>query len=327
MLDVALQQIAELEADNERLRTHAASPADPGRTPHSVSDLARQAAKSSSEGLPYADGKSSPQERIALFRALFIGRADVYAKRWVNRRNGKVGWSPAEENPWEKNKSESERVFFPLTDQVITKHLRRPASEREELHAGLYPLLPDDTTHLLVCDFDGKSGGTGWKGDAQAYLRGCAEAGVPALLEISRSGEGAHVWIFFTAPVAAGLARALGMALVRRAIDARDGMSLSSYDRLIPSQDFVPTHSKKGARFGNLIALPLNGAAHAAGTTLFCDPATWTPYADQFAHLSQTRRLTPFRLKEIVDELGPLKAGPNPTSPKLPARPSAMRRG
>ncbi len=130
--------------------------------------------------------------------------------------------------------------------------------------------------------------------------------------------------MFFTEPVAAVAARTLGMGLIRQAIDARDGMSLSSYDRLIPSQDFVPIHSKKGARFGNLIALPLSGAAHASGTTLFRDPATWTPYRDQFAHLSGTRRLSPQRLTQILDELGPLKAGPSPVSPTLPARP---RRG
>jgi hypothetical protein len=297
MLDVALQQIADLETENERLRVRLSSAPGPTRLPASVTDLGIRPDKpdSPSEGLPYADGRSSPAERIALFRALFVGRTDVYARRWVSK-NGRVGWSPAEENPWEKNKLEHERVFFPLTDDVIGRHLRRPVSERDELHAGLYPLLPDDTTQLLVCDFDGKSGSKVWRGDADAYLRACADVGTPALLEISRSGEGAHVWVFFTEPVEAVAARTLGMGLIRQAIGARDDMSLSSYDRLIPSQDFVPTHSKKGARFGNLIALPLSGAAHASGTTLFCDPATWTPYRDQFAHLSGTRRLSPQRL-------------------------------
>jgi hypothetical protein len=168
-----------------------------------------------------------------------------------------------------KDKPEHQRVFFPLTDDVIDRHLRCPIPGRDELHAGLYPLLPDDTTQLLVCDFDGKSGSKDWRGDAGAYLRACADAGVPALLEISRSGEGAHVWVFFTEPVEAAAARTLGMGLIRRAISVCEGMPLSSYDRLIPSQDFVPANARKGARFGNLIALPLNGAAHASSTTLF----------------------------------------------------------
>jgi hypothetical protein len=123
------------------------------------------------------------------------------------------------------------------------------------------------------------------------------------------------VWTFFTAPVPAGLARALGLALVRCAIDSRGGMSLASYDRLIPAQDFLPTHSRRGARFGNLIALPLNGACRVRAATLFCDPATWEPYPDQFAYLSRAERLAPARLQELVEELGPMRVGPSPTAP------------
>ncbi|MEO5876919.1 MAG: DEAD/DEAH box helicase family protein, partial [Streptosporangiaceae bacterium] len=275
-----------------------------------------------SEGLLYADASSSPVEKVGLFRALFVGRPDVYARRWVSAKNGRTGWSPAEENPWDRNKAERDRVFFPLTDEVVVEHLRLPrGDQRNGLHAGIYPLFDDDTTRLLVCDFDDGD----WKADAAAYTRACAEAGVPASVEISRSGEGAHVWVFFTEPVPAGLARTLGMALLRQAMDGRDGIPLSSYDRLFPSQDFLPTHTKQGARFGNLIALPLNGTARAtSGTTLFCDPATWTPHPDQFAYLSQVRRLSFRQIRTIVDEFGPLKAGPSPTSPVLPSKP---RRG
>jgi hypothetical protein len=98
MLDVALQQVAELEAENERLRVRLSSAPEPTRLPAPVTDLGARPDKpdSPSEGLPYADGLSSPAERIALFRALFVGRADVYARRWVSK-NGQVGWSPAEE--------------------------------------------------------------------------------------------------------------------------------------------------------------------------------------------------------------------------------------
>jgi hypothetical protein len=128
-------------------------------------------------------------------------------------------------------------------------------------------------------------------------------------------------------PVPAILARALGMALLRRAIDAREGMSLASYDRLFPAQDFLPIHSKGGARLGNLIALPLHGVSRAVGTTVFCDPATWEPFPDQFAHLSRTQRLTPDQVQVLVDKLGPVQAGPSPTAPALPARPRRRELG
>lgn len=60
------------------------------------------------------------------------------------------------------------------------------------MHAGLYPMLPDDTTRLLVADFDGKDG-SDWRADAAAFVAACRQADVPALAEISRSGVGAHV--------------------------------------------------------------------------------------------------------------------------------------
>jgi superfamily II DNA or RNA helicase len=323
-LDVALVEIAELTEENRRLRKQLGFPVR-NPMPEQVSptiegDQPVVLEAPRTNGLPYADASSVAEAKLALFQALFAGRTDVYATRWVSARTGRAGWSPAEENHWDKTKPDAERVFFPLTDQVIFRHLSRPDPGQRELHVGLYPMLPDDTTRLLVCDFDDKD----WRGDTAAYISACTEAGVPAMAEISRSGAGAHVWTFFTAPVPAGLARALGMALLRNAIDARGGMSLASYDRLIPAQDFVPTHSKRGARFGNLIALPLNGSCRANGTTLFCDPATWEPYPDQFAYLSRAERLTPARLQELVDELGPIRVGPSPTAPIALPRP---RRG
>jgi hypothetical protein len=145
--------------------------------------------------LPYADLASPTEQKIALFRALFAGRTDVYATRWVSTKSGRTGWSPAEDNPFAKNKNESERAFWPLSDQAVYQHLSRPDPGRREMHLGLYPLLADDTCSLLVCDFDGKDG-SDWRGDAGAYLAACRDNAVPALLEISRSGSGAHVWIF-----------------------------------------------------------------------------------------------------------------------------------
>lgn len=186
----------------------------------------------------------------------------------------------------------------------------------EKLHAGLYPLLPNDTCQLLACDFDKGD----WRGDASAYYAACQAAGVPASIEVSRSGQGAHVWTFFSAPVAAVLARHLGAALLRDAISSRKQMSLASFDRFFPAQDLPPTKAQGDDSFGNLIALPLNGLRRQRGTTLFLDPATWEPFADQFAYLSQIRRLTPAEVECLVEDLGPVEIGPPPRP--LPCRPN-----
>ncbi|WP_281157624.1 DEAD/DEAH box helicase family protein, partial [Streptomyces sp. HYC2] len=219
-----------------------------------------------------------------------------------------------------RNPGQLNRVFWPLTDEAVYHHLDPTRQGRSELHIGLYPLLADDTCRLLACDFDGKDG-SDWRADATAYIAACHEAGVPAVLEISRSGKSAHVWTFFTAPVAAATARALGLALLRRAIDARGQMALSSYDRLFPAQDFLPTKARGSFRFGSLIALPLHGPSRAKGTTVFVGPDTWQPYPDQFAHLSHTERLSPDDVEALVDKLGPVKAGPSSTIPQLGVRP------
>ena len=134
--------------------------------------------------------------------------------------------------------------YLPLTDDVFAAHLRG------DITIGIYPLLHGDTCSLLACDFDDGS----WALDALAFLDQCHGAGVPAVLERSRSGDGAHVWVFFDQPVAATSARAMGMGLLRQAMTARAELDLGSYDRFFPSQDFMP----KGS-FGNLIALPLHG--------------------------------------------------------------------
>ncbi|WP_323188015.1 TOTE conflict system archaeo-eukaryotic primase domain-containing protein [Streptomyces sp. NBC_01264] len=327
-LDVAMEENAELreelallQAENGRLRASlgGAPSAEPAVLPP-VAEPLPVAPVVGANGLPYADASSGSQAKIALFRALFAGRDDVYARRWVSAKTGRTGWSPAEDDPFNKNKDDADRVFWPLTDETVYGHLDPSRQGRSELHVGLYPLLADDTCRLLACDFDGKDG-SDWRGDATTYANTCQQAGVPALLEISRSGKGAHVWTFFSAPVAATTARALGMALLRRAIDARGQMALSSYDRLFPAQDLQPIKAKGGFKFGSLIALPLHGVSRATATTVFVDPDTWQPYPDQFAHLSHTERLSPTEVEALVDKLGPVKAGPAATAQELGPRP------
>ncbi|MGW6501222.1 TOTE conflict system archaeo-eukaryotic primase domain-containing protein [Nonomuraea angiospora] len=315
-LDAALVEIAELREENDQLkrllrqRTAASGgrgAADPVQVPAMPGDLPQ-------DSLPYADASSSPAEKLALFKALFVGRCDVYATRFFSRKSGRHGWSPAEKAFWRK-RDDAEREFLPLSDEVLIAHLTRPAGGRDT-HVGLYPMLADDTCQLLACDFDGAD----WRGDAATYAEACAEAGISAAAEISRSGAGAHVWMFFTEPVLAASARAIGMGLLREAIARRGTMSLASYDRLFPAQDSLPVNAAARFRFGNLIALPLHGGSREQGTTLFCDPRTWQPHEDQFAFLSGIRRLRPVEVDALVKRFGQIDAGPSVTG-RLPAKP------
>jgi hypothetical protein len=134
--------------------------------------------------------------------------------------------------------------------------------------------------------------------DALAYLKAARSVGIAAALEVSRSGIGAHAWIFFTDPVPAATARQLGTGLLREAIAVRGRMDLASYDRLFPSQDILPAGG-----VGNLIAAPLQKTCRTNGTTVFLDPATLEPCEDQFAYLSSLDRLTPRQVTRLAEQV------------------------
>ena len=240
------------------------------------------------------DASSSPTAKLAFFRALFRARDDVYAHRWENRRDGRSGWMPAVRGGRLKGIPAAQREYLPLTDTVVHDHLAGTVD------LGLYPLLDGDRCCWLAADFDGPAAML----DALAYLKAARAALAPAALEVSRSGLGAHVWIFFTAPVPAVTARQLGTGLLREAIALRGRMDLRSYDRLFPSQDVLTAGG-----LGNLIAAPLQGRCRRNQTTVFLDLATLEPHADQFAFLSSLGRMSPREVTRLAQRLGKVSVG------------------
>ncbi len=240
------------------------------------------------------DRSSSPDSKVALFRSLFVGRDDVYALRWESGRSGKHGWSPAVVGGFANARS-TDKDYMPLTSSVIADHLAG------KIHAGLYPLFGNDTCRLVACDFDGP----GWALDALAYFDSAQSMGVTPALERSRSGEGAHVWIFFCDAVPATMARRLGTLLLREAMDVRGELDLASYDRLFPAQDYIP----KGS-FGNLIALPLQKECRDRGTTTFLNPGTMKPVEDQWTYLSSLKRMSQSEVESILASAPGVGAGP-----------------
>ena len=186
---------------------------------------------------PAEPSRLSTEEKLALFRRLFRGRSDVYPVRWESKTTGKSGYAPACANDkfarranlhseggrraramdgqseWRAGVCEkprikcadcSHRLLIPLSDAVIYDHL---AGEHT---VGVYPLLEDDSCYFLAVDFDKSD----WRDDARAFMQSCDELGVPAALEISRSGKGAHAWVFFAGRVSARDARRLGTAII-----------------------------------------------------------------------------------------------------------------
>ena len=237
---------------------------------------------------------SPVEDKLALFASLFRARSDVYAVRWENARTGAVGWMPAVAGGWRKGMDRRAAAYLPLTAEVAAAHLVGDS------FLGLYPLLTDNMCRLLVADFDGSVAML----DALAYLKAARASNVPAALEISQSGRGAHVWVFFTSAISAALARAIGTVLIHEAMVLRGSMDLRSYDRLFPNQDVLPDGG-----LGNLIAAPLQGRRRKDGLTLFLDPATLEPYEDQWAYLSTLDRLSPADAERIARRAKTLPVG------------------
>lgn len=278
-------QVARLRAENARLRRLLELTPEQARPPAGA-----QTGLFLDRPGPVTAASAGP-DKVRFFRALFVARADVFATRWENTRAGRSGWVPAVVGGWRKGET---RPHLRLTDSVVEAHLTG------ETHIGLYPMLAGDTCQWLAADFDGPSAML----DALSYLKAARAVGVPAALEVSRSGVGAHVWVFFTGAVAASTARTLGSGLIREAIALRGRMDLAGYDRLFPSQDVLPAGG-----MGNLIAAPLHGRSRRDGATVFLDLGTLEPHEDQWAYLSSLHRLTPREVERLAARVGPVRVG------------------
>jgi len=235
---------------------------------------------------------SSVKQKIRLFRSLFRGREDVYPVRWENQK-GKAGYSPACGNEWHKTLCGKPKVncgacpnsqFLAVTDQAIHDHLIGKKT------IGVYPILEDVACWFLAIDFDK----TSWRDDVRGFIDSCTHFDIPAYVERSRSGDGAHIWIFFSQLVEASVARKLGSLILTHATTRRPGIGLESYDRLFPSQDTLP----KGG-FGNLIALPLQKQPRELGNSEFLTDAL-ARVDDQWAFLDRVRRVSRNQVERLI---------------------------
>jgi superfamily II DNA or RNA helicase len=241
------------------------------------------------------------RDKIALFRRLFRGRSDVFAVRWENAKSGRSGYSPACRNEWRRGVCDKPKVkcsdclnqaFTAVDDTVIERHLRGTNSDGTPFVMGVYPMLPDDSCWFLAADFDEED----WARDVAAFAETCRLYDVPVSVERSRSGNGAHAWIFFAEALPAALARRLGAFLITETMERLPDIGFKSYDRFFPSQDTMPTGG-----FGNLIALPLQGLARGAGNSVFVD-AAFSPYPDQWAFLSGVEPMARSDVDRLIEE-------------------------
>ena len=248
----------------------------------------------------------SLDKKVDVFRNLFKGREDVFARRWYSKTNGKSGYQPVCRNEWDRqlcNKKKYKctecpnRLFKPLEYEDIYRHLEGENPDGQDV-IGAYAILADNTCNFLCADFDDKSCEHGYKKDVLAYVRVCKDWDIPCSIERSRSGNGAHVWIFFEQPLPASKARRLGNTILTEAMERYGRMTFKSYDRFFPNQDRLPEGG-----FGNLVALPLQGKARKEGNSVFVNE-NFIFYEDQWDHLLQIKRISETTVDAILTKHG-----------------------
>lgn len=259
------------------------------------------------------------KNHVKYFYSMFKGRMDVYSKRGgkPNPKSGKTGYYTQCWNFWKdglcpkKNGSKircgecKNQNYKHLTGENIISHLKGDREDCSDV-IGLYPMFPDETCNFLIFDFDNHDEKTNrddfantddeWIDEVNAMRAICKNNDINALVERSRSGKGAHMWLFFEEPVQAYIARKFGTALLTKGAESVNQKNFKSYDRMLPAQD----HMAEGG-LGNLIALPLQGQALKKGNSAFIDE-NWNAYPNQWKVLKETIKLSKVFIEEKINE-------------------------
>ena len=265
------------------------------------------------------------KQHVQYFYHLFKGRNDVYSKRSgkANKKTGKHGYYTQCWNFWKDGiclKKDNPQFhcgecqnqkYKELTGQVLYEHLIGAREDASDV-IGLYPMFPDETINFLVFDFDchddlnGGDDGANidleWVAEVNAFRKICEINAVPILVERSRSGKGAHIWIFFEKPILASIARRFGTVLLTQGAESVNMRSFKYYDRMLPAQDHLPINTKTGkSGLGNLVALPLQGQALKLGNSAFIDE-NWNAYPNQWECLKEVKKLSSETVEERIKE-------------------------
>ena len=254
------------------------------------------------------------EEMANIFYSRFWGRQDAFVKR--SEKNGKSAYYVQCSNFWSEvcpkkfgKKMDcgkcTHMVYTHLTMRDVLAHLKGNSPTCNDV-IGVYPLLPGGKCRFIVFDFDNHDTGADkndnantddrWIEEVEAMRTICELNGIDSLVERSRSGKGAHIWIFFKEAISAATARKFGFSLLEHGAEQVNLRSFKFYDRMLPAQDELPD-----GKVGNVIALPLQGRALRNGNSAFIDK-DWNAYPNQWEVLYNKPRLSLAYIEEKIKE-------------------------
>ncbi len=211
----------------------------------------------------------SKDEKIELFRELFISRTDIYAKKWKSKDGTKEGFSPV-------SKTFMGDDFLPLTNKDLEEHLRG------NIFLASYLIDKKQECKYVVLELNSE--------DVFKLQRALLELNISASYSLS-SYNSIFAWIFFKEKISSNISFSFLYFLQKKA-----NISV----KLCPNSEFSTQE-----KLGSYIELPLQLFYRNKNRTVFLDINTKKVFHDQWNYLANIKKASKEQIYSFAQVLKP----------------------
>ena len=211
----------------------------------------------------------SKDEKIELFRELFVNRADIFAKKWKNKDGTKEGFSPV-------SKTFISDDFLPLTNKDLEEHLRG------NIFLASYLIDKKQECKYVVLELNSE--------DVFKLQRALLELNISASYSLS-SYNSIFAWIFFKEKISSNISFSFLYFLQKKA-----NISVKLY----PNSEFSTQE-----KLGSYIELPLQLFYRNKNRTVFLDINTKKVFHDQWNYLANIKKASKEQIYSFAQVLKP----------------------